>query len=328
MWCRLGELALLAYVSIIPIRMKCGSKQHRGSRRHVQKEAACHKKGSAARDETWQPFLLAVNSFVSEKKNPGRMGVSYILFIFMLICACANVKFWDNAATLPKTSFTFPPLSSRHFCRKRFLANLWCRITGLKSRVAALICHINLLTSVSVVTHNSASCDMWSMGLVYRLTLPLTQIFFISVTSNLAPLCLLHYLYCTPPPPSLPLPFWSFSPESIWSSCHRNTIICRLSASAWDAETALTFNLNGKNKCLTFVQLESLHSAPKPGLRGHQKSELPVPSVFCSLLSLLTRPCMRSQGDSYFPCILTQSAHVSLRLFRNNKWQVLCKKIC
>lgn len=118
----------------------------------------------------------------------------------MLICACANVKFWDNTAALPKTSFTLPPLSSRHFCRKRFLANLWCRITGLKSRVAALICHINLLTSVSAVTHKSAGCDMWSMGLVYRLTLPLTQIFFISVTSNLAPLCLLHYLYCRPPP--------------------------------------------------------------------------------------------------------------------------------
>lgn len=177
----------------------------------------------------------------------------------MLICAFANVKFWDNTATLPKTSFTFPPLSSHHFHRKRFLANLWCRITGLKSRVAALICHINLLTSVSPVTHNSASCDMWSMGLVYRLTLPLTQIFFISVTSNLAPLCLLHYLYCTPNPP---FPFWSFSRESIWSSCHRNTIICRLSASDWDAETALTFNLNGKNKYLTFVQLKSLHPAP------------------------------------------------------------------
>lgn len=126
------------------------------------------------------------------------MCVVYFIFL-MLICACANVKFWDNTATLPKTSFTFPPLSSRHFRRKRFLANLWCRITGLKSRVAALICHINLLTSVSAVTHNSASCDMWSMGLVYRLTLPLTQIFFISVTSNLALLCLLHYLYCTTP---------------------------------------------------------------------------------------------------------------------------------
>lgn len=123
------------------------------------------------------------------------MCVARFNFFFVLICACTNVKFWDNTATLPKTSFTFPPLSSHHFHRKRFLANLWCRITGLKSRVAALICHINLLTSVSVVTHNSAGCDMWSMGLVYRLTLPLTQIFFISVTSNLAPLCLLHYLY-------------------------------------------------------------------------------------------------------------------------------------
>lgn len=232
-----------------------------------------------------QQFCVKKKSWVS--------NVRRIFYFFMLIFASANVKFWDNTAALPKTSFTLPPLSSRHFCRKRFLANLWCRITGLKSRVAALICHINLLTSVSAVTHKSAGCDMWSMGLVYRLTLPLTQIFFISVTSNLAPLCLLHYLYCRPP---LPFFFLSLSRESIWSSCHRNTIICRLSASAWDTETALTFNLNGKNKYVTFVQLESLHPAPEPGLRGHQKSELPVQSVFCSLLSLVTRSHTRSQG--------------------------------
>lgn len=146
-----------------------------------------------------QQFCVKKKSWVS--------NVCRIFYFFMLICACANVKFWDNTAALPKTSFTFPPLSSRHFRRKRFLANLWCRITGLKSRVAALICHINLLTSVSAVTHNSAGCDMWSMGLVYRLTLPLTQIFFISVTSNLAPLCLLHYLYCRP---LLPF-FWAWA---------------------------------------------------------------------------------------------------------------------
>lgn len=166
-------------------------------RRHVIKRLSGNGWDMATFSSCSQQFCV--------KKKKKKSWAQCVLCIYIYLCLSVPALMSNSETTQPP--FPKPPSNSplfhlATFAEKRFLANLWCRITGLKSRVAALICHINLLTSVSAVTHNSASCDMWSMGLVYRLTLPLTQIFFISVTSNLAPLCLLHYLYCNPPHPS------------------------------------------------------------------------------------------------------------------------------
>lgn len=268
---------------------------------------------------------------VKEKKILGAVCATFFFFLCLSVPArMSNSETTQAPFPKPPSHFSFFHLAT--FRRKRFFANLWCRITGLKSRVAALICHINLLTSVSAVTHNSASCDMWIMGWVYRLTLPLTQIFFISVTSNLDLLCLLHYLYCPPNTHTRSLthsfPFWGVSRESIfWSSCHRNTIICRLSTSARDTGTALTFNVNGKNKYLTFVQLKSLHHALAPGLRGHQKSELPVLSVFCSLLSLVTWPHMHAPGALTSVAIKSECCRRGQHCLETNKRHPWCKTV-
>lgn len=124
---------------------------------------------------------------------------SFAKFWQRVLCVCVrtHVCFYVHLCTRSYVKFpTSPPCLSVlrgffysfhllpfHYSRKGFFMTHWCRITGLKSREAVLICHIHLLTSVLAVTYNSTGCD----GDVLRwcVTLLLTQIFLMSIRFNL-----------------------------------------------------------------------------------------------------------------------------------------------
>lgn len=119
---------------------------------------------------------------VSKKRlsSEGWMMAPLFFFFHLLssdnvccVCVRTHVCFYVHLCTRSYVKFpTSPPCLSVlrgffysfhllpfHYSRKGFFMTHWCRITGLKSREAVLICHIHLLTSVLAVTYNSTGCD-------------------------------------------------------------------------------------------------------------------------------------------------------------------------
>ena len=156
-----------------------GFKTALGDRRHVHKEAVCLKPCACVKKRLsgggWEMatfegsfFFPSLAKFLESARSVFKVVMCVCECFSDIICAQAHVPHPRQHDHLllslfhSPSTFIFPPFSPL-YDRNRFFVTLWCRISGLKSRVAVLICHVNLLTSVSAATHNCAADDTQSL---------------------------------------------------------------------------------------------------------------------------------------------------------------------
>lgn len=184
----LGGISPVSICIYNACQSEIGFKPVLGGRRHVHKESVHLKSCACVKKEAKQWGM-----------NDGTTFFFHLLSSDNVCCVCVrtHVCFYVHLCTRSYVKFpTSPPCLSVlrgffysfhllpfHYSRKGFFMTHWCRITGLKSREAVLICHIHLLTSVLAVTYNSTGCD--ADVLRWCVTLLLTQIFLMSIRFNL-----------------------------------------------------------------------------------------------------------------------------------------------